>query len=276
MAPLIDQKANLLLAYDNELREIAEMQDALSWDRDGPLWRALFDGHGFVSYKSLDGVEDLDELIARTVAYFAGMHQVKEFEWKSRGHDRPSDLDARLRAAGLAPEDPETVMVGEAANLAADVELEPGVIIRRVDQLPEPERTQIIAAASAMANDVFGRGPSAQEMIAKLDRMKGYEQFWVAESANTVVCVGRLSRIVGSAFASLWGGATHPEWRRKGIYRALTAARANAALAEGARYLHGDCTAMSRPILERSGLVAVTTTRPYIWRRSASEQPPIQ
>jgi hypothetical protein len=54
----------------------------------------------------------------------------------------------------------------------------------------------------------------------------------------------------------LWGGATNPEWRGKGIYRALTAARASAAVATGVRYLHSDCTAMSRPILERSGLVA--------------------
>ncbi|WP_276969425.1 MULTISPECIES: GNAT family N-acetyltransferase [Ferrimicrobium] len=267
MGPQIDQRAILLAAYDDELRDIAEMQGALSWDRDGPLWRALFEGGGFVSYKSLDHVEDLDELIARTVVYFAGMSQVKEFEWKSRGHDRPSDLDARLRAAGLVPEELETVMVGEAADLAVNVEQEPGVIIRRVDQLPEPERTQVIAAASAMAKDVFNGGPSAEEMIANLDRKKGNEQFWVAEAANTVVCVGRLSRIAGSAFASLWGGATHPEWRGKGIYRALTAARAKAAIAERARYLHSDCTAMSRPILERSGLVAVTTTRPYIWRR---------
>jgi hypothetical protein len=36
---------------------------------------------------------------------------------------------------------------------------------------------------------------------------------------------------------------------------------------EGVRYIHSDCSAMSRPILERSGLVAVTTTTPYLWKR---------
>ena len=49
--------------------------------------------------------------------------------------------------------------------------------------------------------------------------------------------------------------------------RLHTSARARSALGRGVRYLHSDCTAMSRPILERSGLVAVTTTTPYLWRR---------
>ena len=74
----------------------------------------------------------------------------------------------------------------------------------------------------------------------------------------------------GTEFAGIWGGSTLPEWRGQGIYRALTAARARAALAEGVRYINSDCTAMSRPILERSGLVAVTTTTPYVWRRPTS------
>ena len=266
MEPQLDRRSALLAAYDEQLRGVAEMQGAESWDRDGPLYRALGDRSGFVSYESLDGVADLDDLIERTVAFFAGMPEVDEFEWKTRGHDRPPDLDARLRRAGLVPEEVETVMVGEAATLAVEVELPPEVVIRRVDQLPEPERTEVIAAASAMQRDVFGGGRSTEEVIARLDRM-GDEQFWIAEAAHTVVCAGRLSRVAGSEFAGLWGGATDPEWRGKGIYRALTAARASAAVATGVRYLHSDCTAMSRLILERSGLVAVTTTTPYRWRR---------
>ncbi|MHB8296668.1 MAG: GNAT family N-acetyltransferase [Acidimicrobiales bacterium] len=265
MEPSIDHRSVLLAAYDEQLRGVAEMQGAQSWDRDGPLYRALLERSGFVSYESLAGVEDLDDLIEGTVAYFTGISQVEEFEWKSRGHDHPADLDTRLQRAGLVPEEVETVMVGEAAKLAVEVELPRQVVIRRVDQLPE--RTEVIAAASAMQRDVFGGGPSTEEVIARLDRMGDDEQFWVAETVNTIVCAGRLSRVAGSEFAGLWGGATDPDWRGKGIYRALTAARASAAVATGVRYLHSDCTAMSRPILERSGLVAVTTTTPYRWRR---------
>lgn len=260
----------LLAAYDQQLRGAAEMQGAQSWDRDGPLYRAVLEHGGFVSYTSLAGADDADDLIERTVGYYAGLGHVEEFEWKTRGHDHPLDLDTRLQRAGLVAEEVETVMVGEAATLAVEVELPPEVGIRRVDQLPE--RSAVIAAASSMQRRVFGAGPSTEEVLSRLDRMGGDEQFWVAQVADQVVCAGRLSRVAGSEFAGLWGGATDPEWRGKGIYRALTAARARAAIADGVRYLHSDCTAMSRPILERSGLMAVTTTTPYRWRRGS--EPP--
>ncbi len=40
-----------------------------------------------------------------------------------------------------------------------------------------------------------------------------------------------LEPVRGTDFAGIWGGATREEWRGRGIYRALTAARARSALA---------------------------------------------
>ncbi len=264
------QPASLLAAYDAQLRGVAEVQGSLSWDRSGPLWRGLFPDSGFVSYESLEAlgtVEAVDALVGETVAYFAAIPQVTEFEWKTRGHDWPDDLGSHLRAHGLEPVEVETVMVGEASSLAVDVDLPVGLSVRRVDDLAEPEREAVIREASAMQHDVFGAGPSGDEVLDRLDRVGGAETFWVAEADGRVVSAGRLNRVEGTEFAGLWGGATLPEWRGKGIYRALTAARARFALAEGVRYIHSDCSAMSRPILERSGLVAVTTSTPYVWKR---------
>lgn len=267
-----EERAALLAAYDAQLRGVSEVQGGLSWDRSGPLWRALVNRGGFVSYESLESLGTLDAvdaLIAETVAFYAARPEVEEFEWKTRGHDWPPDLDQRLRAHGLQPDEVETVMIGEARHLAVDVELPEGVTVRRVDQLPE--REALVVEASEVAARIFGGGPSGEEMLDRLDRMHGLEQFWVAEASthegSRVVCSGRLARVEGTEFAGIWGGSTLPEWRGKGIYRALTAARARAALAEGVRYIHSDCTVMSRPILERSGLVAVTTSTPYLWRR---------
>jgi len=267
-----DERRALLAAYDAQLRGAAEVQGSLHWDRSGPLWRARDRREGFVSYESLEEVgapDAVDALIAETVAYFAGQPEVEEFEWKTRGHDWPADLDQRLRAHGLEPDEVETVMVGEASHLAVDVELPDGVSVRRVDQLPE--REAIVTEASEVAAKIFGGGPSGAEMLDRLDRMDGMEEFWVAEAESDdgrrVICSGRLARVAGTEFAGIWGGSTLPEWRGQGIYRALTAARARAALDEGVRYINSDCTVMSRPILERSGLVAVTTTTPYVWRR---------
>src|ERR1700754_4741678 len=142
------EKSALLTAYDAQLRGAAEVQGAERWDHVGPLWRALFTDGAFVSYESLEGVDDVDALIAETVAHFAAIPQVKEFEWKTRGHDWPPDLDARLRKQGLEPEELETVMVGEAAYLAVDVELPDGISVRRMDQLPD--REALVTEASAV------------------------------------------------------------------------------------------------------------------------------
>jgi GNAT superfamily N-acetyltransferase len=270
--PLDDERATLLAVYDSQLRGMAEVQGAVSWDQSGPLWRATFRTSGFVSYESLEelgSVEAVDSLIGETVAYFSAATEIEEFEWKTRGHDWPPDLDERLRAHGLEPDEVETVMVGEADRLAVDVLLPEGVTVRRVDRLPD--RVALVTEASEVAARIFGDGPSGEEMLERLDRMEGQEQFWVAEAltddGSHVICSGRLALVAGTEFAGVWGGSTLPEWRGKGIYRALTAARARAALAEGVRYINSDCTPMSRPILERSGLVAVTTTTPYVWKR---------
>ena len=175
--------------------------------------------------EGLGSLEAVDNLIAETVAYFAGNPQIERFEWKTRGHDWPPDLDERLRAQGLEPEEVETVMVGEASHLAVDVELPEGVTVRRVDQLPEREAIGHARPAMSRAK-IFGDGPSGDEMLDRLDRMDGLEQFWVAEAGGQ----GRLGRAAHPGrrhrVRGLWGGSTLPEWRGKGIYRALTAARA--------------------------------------------------
>src|SRR5262249_34480916 len=103
-------------------------------------------------------------------------------------------------------------------------------------------------------------------LLGRLSRRDGLE-LWVAEAHGQIVSSGRLDPVDGTDFAGIWGGATLPEWRGRGIYRALTAARARAALRVGKRLINSYSTEHSRPILERSGLVKVSTTTPYDWRR---------
>ncbi|SEB79588.1 hypothetical protein SAMN04489844_1077 [Nocardioides exalbidus] len=261
----------LLTAYDDQLRTGAEMARATSVDQDGPLWRAVFDHGGFVSYRDLGGVSGtaLDALVARTVAHYRDDTDVESFEWKSRGHDLPADLGDRLVAHGLVAEPVETVMIGEASLLAVDVPLadtpDGPVVVRRV--LPGPTAADDLTRMLAAQESVFGggRGPSLASSMRELE--KDASEFWVAEVGDTVVCGGRLTPVEGTEFAGIWGGSTLPDFRGRGIYRALVSARARSALDRGIRYIHSDCTDMSRPILERSGLRAVTTTTPYVWTR---------
>lgn len=93
-------------------------------------------------------------------------------------------------------------------------------------------------------------------------------ELWAAESDGRTVSAGRIDPIAGTAFAGIWGGATLPEYRGRGIYRALTAVRVRSAMSHGVRWIHSDSTEFSRPILERAGLVKITETVPWTWERA--------
>lgn len=263
--------AELLKAYDDQLRTDAEMARAIDVQREGPLLWGVFAHGGFVSYRDLGGLDGtaLDDLVDRTVTHYRDDTDVDSFEWKSRGHDLPADLGARLVARGFVAEPVETVMIGEASLLAVDVPLvdtpDGPVVVRRID--PGADAVGDVRRMLAFQESVFGtgRGPSVASSLAELE--SGDSEFWIAEVGDRIACAGRLTPVAGTGFAGIWGGATLPELRGRGIYRALVAARAGSAMERGIRLINSDCSDMSRPILERSGLQKVTTTTPYIWTR---------
>jgi GNAT superfamily N-acetyltransferase len=86
----------------------------------------------------------------------------------------------------------------------------------------------------------------------------------VAEADDEVVSAGWVRYVAGTGFATLWGGATLPQWRGRGLYKALVVHRARLADQRGYAYLQVDASDNSRPILERMGFVPITTTTPYI------------
>jgi predicted GNAT superfamily acetyltransferase len=126
-----------------------------------------------------------------------------------------------------------------------------------------------VRAATAVQAMIFGVADAdgvARTLLRRLALGAGIE-LWVAEAEGQIVGAGRLDPVADTEFAGIWGGATVEAWRHRGIYRALTAVRARSALAAGKTLIHSDSTAYSRPILERSGFVKVSTTTPYKWRR---------
>ena len=254
----------LLAAYDDQLRTDAETPSAIAVTRLGPLRLVTFaGGRGFVTYRDLAGAgsEAIASLVVATIEHFRQDPEVGEVEWKARGHDRAPGLHEALIANGFEPDDPESIMIGEARALDVDVPLPDGVSLRRVTAEHD------VRAMSAMQDAVFGDPVSEQradDLVSRLARDDGME-LWVAESGGEIVSAGRLEPVAGTRFAGIWGGATVAAWRGRGIYRALTAARARSALALGKTLIHSDSTEFSRPILERSGLLKVSTTTPYEW-----------
>ncbi|HET8529365.1 MAG TPA: GNAT family N-acetyltransferase [Gaiellaceae bacterium] len=159
-------------------------------------------------------------------------------EWKLYGHD-PAWLPGRLRAAGLEPGDEETVVVAEIAALPQppdDVELRDDV-------------EAFLELAAAVFGDRHELPDGAVAVVALVD--------------GRPVSGGRVDLDPDTEFAGLFGGVTLPEHRGRGLYRATVLERARIARGRGYRYLYVDALPTSRPILERLGFTAITTTTPW-------------
>jgi len=258
----------VLRAYDAQLRAHVHdrLPDSVRVERDGPLLRTVgIGGRGWVSYRDLGGIDgaELDELIARQVRIFA--ERGESFEWKLHGHDLPADLPERLRAAGFVPEEMETVVIAPVSAVATDATVPDGVALREVSDPVDLGRIAQMEQAVWREDHGWILDSLAEERAADPDGLR----IFVAEAGGVVVCAGWIRFPSGTEFATLWGGATLPAWRGRGIYRALVAQRARVAAERGRRYLEVDASDDSRPILERLGFVAVTTTTPYVWSRPA-------
>lgn len=258
--------AGFLAAYDEYLRTDAETPSAIKVTRHGLLRLVTFmHGRGFVTYQELGATdsESARRLVAEVVAYYAADPEVSRVEWKTRGHDYAPGLHEALLEHGFSQDEQESIMIGEAQALSIDVPLPQGVTLRRITDASD------VRAMSAMQDEVFGDPVSnamAEALLHRLSLGDGME-LWVAEADGIIVSAGRLEPVEGTVFAGIWGGATREEWRGRGIYRALTARRAQSALEMGKTLIHSDSTEYSRPILERSGLIKVSTTTPYRWQR---------
>lgn len=257
---------SLLKAYDEQLRTDAETPSALSVAREGPLRLVTFaGGRGFVTYQDLGGADadGIRALVAKALDHYRGDPEIARVEWKTRDHDRAPGLPESLLAEGFVADDTESIMIGEARALAVDVALPEGVTLRSVTAEAD------VRAMTAMQSEAFGDSLGDEIANALIRRLAFDEEMelWIAEADGQIVSAGRLEPVPDTEFAGIWGGATLAEWRGRGIYRALTAARARSALSRGKRYINSDSTEYSRPILERSGLLKVSTTTPYTWRR---------
>ncbi|MFJ6128239.1 GNAT family N-acetyltransferase [Streptomyces griseoviridis] len=250
----------VLALYDRDMRKGAQPDGpGARIERVGRVVRQVSDGHGWdgVVWSDLDAA-GADSAIAEQIAHFGALG--REFEWKLYGHDLPTDLGRRLRAAGFTPAPEETLMIAEVAALDLDA--------------PAPEGVRLLPVTDAAGVDLvadvhekaFGTDASRlrRQLLARLTDDPDGVVAVVAMAGDEPVSAARMELVPGTRFAGLWGGGTVAEWRGRGIYRALVAHRARAAVARGYRYLQVDASSQSRPVLERLGFAPLTTTTPYV------------
>lgn len=202
--------------------------------------------------------------IARQLDFFRGRgERGQSFEWKTYGYDDPPDLIERLVAAGLERGEDEVIVLGDAATLDRDVTLPEGVRLREISSARDWDRVgELMDAVWGIEKSWLNERLRA-EQAADPDRLVAVV---AEESAQGPALSYALLRLMpGTEFAGLWGGSTHPHWRRRGLYRAILAYRARIALDRGARFVRVDTSPESRPILLALGLHAVATTVPLTW-----------
>ena len=249
----------VLTAFDEQMRRRVAESPGVRVETEERVTRTVgTDGSWSTVVWSRLSEAEADEVIAAEIAR-AGE---ASFEWKLYSHDRPADLPERLRAAGLTPEPVEMLMVAEIADLALPVAPPDGVRV---------ETAQDDAGVDSMLqvhDDVFGPGTTFPSVVAAVRtsltmRPRPMEAV-VAWAGETPVSAGRVEFHEGTEFASMWGGATLPAWRGRGVFRALVGHRAVLARERGFRYLQVDALPTSRPILQRMGFHPVAETTPWV------------
>jgi GNAT superfamily N-acetyltransferase len=169
-----------------------------------------------------------------------------ECAWEVATDAEPADLVERLEALGLPVTEHQVGMVLDHPPADASSEVE----VRRVqtdDEYYEAERIAAIAFEEKAAPERRAYKPSPAQPIylAYVDGLP----------------VARGSASYSDHGVTLFGGATLPEARGHGAYRALVAARWNDAAERGTPLLVTQASPMSHPILERLGFREVCRIR---------------
>ena len=231
----------------------------------GPVHRSYLDGPGGGGFvEAPRGLcDDPEAVIAGEVAFFR--ERGLSFEWKTYAYDEPADLGDRLIAAGFVPEDRETLILGEVDRILQRPSALPSkVVLRDVDEQNDFHRIAVLM--DTLWNNGLER---IEERLAAEARMfpdrlvvSLIEEALKAPDGPALTAAW-IRFHPGTGFASLWGGGTLPEWRRHGLYSAILVHRAKIARDRGYDFLRVDASEDSRPILQKLGLHAVTTTTPY-------------
>jgi hypothetical protein len=248
---------------DEVLAQLQKERRRLGYDGDvleaGPLLTRLrsSDGsHYNVVYSSLSRFT-ADSAIAGEIEYHRGLGV--GFEWKLYAHDTPADLMDRLKSNGFVIGPREAVL---AYDLKNTISCPAAISVTRV------ERIEQIADYRQVAEKVFEKDYqfTANQLAEAIRNGSVQNRGYIAYTDGIPVSIGRLYTHPNSAFGGLYGGGTLADYRGRGFYHAIVAARASDAAAAGARWLIVDALPTSRPILEHIGFEHITDTWPCQWK----------
>jgi GNAT superfamily N-acetyltransferase len=199
---------------------------------------------------------DVDDAIAWARAQVIE-RDVPRLEWWVGWNATPADLGDRLLAAGLEPDDEEATLTG-----------------MTLDE-PPPEASEFVArrivtiedqlAALTVDSDVWGHDAAERARRTETEQRRfdpnGTVHHFAAYDGERPVGFGRAVDMAEGV--ALLGGAVLPEYRGRGIYRALVRARWDHAVSRGTPLLVVQAGHMSEPVLRGLGFRAYGVLRLY-------------
>lgn len=201
---------------------------------------------GFISYSKMDE-SNAHTIIEEQIAYYKQLKQ--QFEWKVFDYDQPLDLKKRLQQKGFTLEESEALMIADLTEtnplLAAQVSPE----VKRLTT--EKEIWDIIKLEEEVWNDNYQ--DLGQRLVRDLNDSSAHLSLYGAYVDGKIVSAAWMYLHGGTPFASLWGGSTLADFRKRGYYSSLLAIRAREATGCGYPLLIVDASSMSKPILEKHG-----------------------
>lgn len=215
-------------------------------------------GMNYVSYSRLDE-HDLDAVIQEQIAYFAPLNQ--PFSWHVYDHDSPPGLTDRLLAHGFAPDDdPDAIMVLDAQDASPALLTPVTIDVRRITQ-----RDQLDEVVQIEAQVWGGDFSWLKQRLGEHLEIPDYLSVYVAYVDGQPACSSWVYFHAHSQFAGLFGGATLPAFRQRGLYTAALAVRVQEAIRRGYRFLATGASPMSQPILAQNGFHLLTHLHAYEW-----------
>jgi GNAT superfamily N-acetyltransferase len=253
--------SELLAIFDKEVRRECEWTRMRRDVLPNLVRYTLIDvghGGGHISWSDLSS-DDVDEVIENQIAYFKSLNV--DFEWKYYSHDKPDDLPKRLHAHGFKAEEPEALMVAALDDLPETFWMMDVSVVTRVTTPHEVD--EIVRMESEVwEEDISG---FAAGMKYDLEFFPDYISVFAVWKDGRIVSAAWTHYLRSTSFATLWGGSTLKNFRRKGYYTALLAVRAREARERGYRFLQVDASPDSQPILGKHGFRCLGYSTPYEW-----------
>lgn len=222
------------------------------------------DGGGFISWSKLNE-KNADAAIKEQIEHYRNLKL--ELEWKVYSQDQPANLDDRLLAYGFIADEPEALMVASMNDLPADYWT---MDVSSVSRVITPEGVDEIVR---MESEVWTENVSgfARGMKYDLEHHRDHLSVFAVWQDGRIVSAAWTHYLLSTSFATLWGGSTLKEYRKRGYYTDLLAVRAREARERGFRFLQVDASPESQPILAKHGFRCLGYSRAFTFKEPRIE-----